>query len=258
MKFPTMEEMLKAGMHFGHKASSWHPKMESYIYTTRNGLHILNLKKTKSHLEDALTFIEKTVAAGGDVLFVGTKAQANPLVEAAAKQAEMPYIKSRWIGGMLTNFKEVKKSIQRYVELLRGKEAGDWAKYTKKEQIGLQKEVDKLHTTVSGLVKLTKMPKAIFIVDIRTEKTALLEANVVGIPVIGVCDTNVNPKTVDYIIPANDDAQKGIEILVGLAAQACVAGMKQRKVVTASKTPVKKVVKKEAPKAEKKEEKAKA
>lgn len=251
MSFPTLEEMLQAGMHFGHKASSWHPKMQPYIYTTRNGLHIIDLKKTKSQAESALKFIEKTVADGGDILFVGTKAQARSVIEDVAKQAEMPYIKSRWIGGMLTNFKEVKKSIKRYIDLNRGKDSGDWAKYTKKEQIGLQKETDKLHQSVSGLVNLDKLPKAIFIVDIRTEKTALLEANVMGIPVIAICDTNVNPSRVEHVIPANDDAKKGIDIMVKLIGEACVAGKKQRKVVPkAAKAKGAKPVKKAAPKKE--------
>lgn len=260
MSTPTMEEMLKAGVHFGHQASHWHPKMEPYIYTTRNGMHIIDLKKTQAMLEEAREYVQSVVAKGGDVLFVGTKSQAQPLIEKYAQQAGMPYIKSRWIGGMLTNFDEVKKSIKRYLDLNKQKEAGDWKKYTKKEQIGLQKEVDKLATTVSGLTSLTKLPAAIFIVDIRKEKTALLEANVVGIPVIALCDTNVNPDKVTKVIPANDDASKGAEMIIAVVAEACGMGLKQRKVVPAQvakktiKPAPKKEVKKPAPtKAVKKE-----
>lgn len=243
--------MLMAGMHFGHKASNWHPKMAPFIYTTRNGLHIIDLKKTKTQLESALKFLEKTVADGGDVLFVGTKSQAKPIIEQYAKQAEMPYIRARWIGGMLTNFNEVKKTIKRYLDLQKGKASGDWSKYTKKEQIGLQKELDKLDASVAGLANVSKLPAAIFIVDIRNEKTALLEANVVDIPVVAVCDTNVNPDRVDHVIPANDDATKGIELIVKLAAEACQAGLKQRKLVPAKKADKKPVAKKAPKKVEK-------
>lgn len=246
MSIPTMEDMLKAGMHFGHQTNRWHPKMAPYLYTTRNGLHIFDVKKTQKHLEEALAFLEKTVADGGDVLFVGTKSQARPIIEEYAKQAEMPYIRSRWIGGMLTNFGEVKKSIKRYVDLLKQKETGGWEKYTKKEQIVLQKEVDKLDASVAGLTGLDRMPKAVFIVDIRTEKTAMKEANVMGIPVVAVCDSNVNPSTVTKVIPANDDATKGIEIIVKLVAEACAAGKKKRKVVPAKAA--KKTISKPAPK----------
>jgi small subunit ribosomal protein S2 len=251
MTIPTMEEMLKSGVHFGHQASRWHPKMEPYIYTTRNGIHILDVKKTQSKLEEAAEFAKKIVAGGGDILFVGTKSQARPVVEKYAKDAGMPFIRSRWIGGLLTNFDEVKKNIRRYLDLLKQKEAGEWSKYTKKEQIGLQKEVEKLEGSVSGLVNLDSLPKAIFIVDIRTEKTALQEANVVGLPIIAVCDTNVNPRTVDKVIPANDDATKGIELLVSYVANACKEGLKNRKVVPAKKATKPKAAAKSVPKKEK-------
>lgn len=228
---PSMEDMLKAGVHFGHQASHWHPKMESFIYTTRNGVHIIDLKKTQDRLQKAIDFVTKIVAEGGNVLFVGTKPQAQPLVEQYAKQAGMPYIKGRWIGGTLTNYNEFKNSIQRYVELLRGRDSGDWEKYTKKERSELQKEVDRLHEFVSGLVTMDRPPKALFIVDIRTEKTAVKEANVMNIPVIALCDTNTNPDDVQFPIPANDDATRGIELMVKAMAEACVAGVKSRKVV---------------------------
>lgn len=228
---PTMEELLKAGVHFGHQASHWHPKMEPYIYTTRNGVHIIDLKKTQDRLTKAIEFITKTVADGGNVLFVGTKPQAQPIIETYAKQAGMPYIKSRWIGGTLTNYSEFKNSIQRYVELLRQRDSGGWDKYTKKERSELQKEVDRLHEFVSGLVTMDRPPKAVFIVDIRSEKTAVKEANVMNIPIIALCDTNTNPLNVQHPIPANDDATRGIELMVKAISEACVAGVKSRKVV---------------------------
>jgi len=240
---PSMEEMLKAGVHFGHQASRWHPKMQSYIYTVRNGVHIFDLKKTQQKLKEACDFLEKVVADGGDVLFVGTKTQAKPLVEANAKEAKMPYMRSRWIGGLLTNFGEVKKVIQHYVNLKQGRESGDWDKYTKKEQVGLRKELEKLDQTVAGIADLKELPKAVFVVDIRTEKTAVTEAKVRGIPVVAVCDTNVNPTDVDYIIPANDDATKGLDLLIKTVAHACAEGLKNRKIVPTKKPVVAKAAK---------------
>lgn len=259
MNIPTMEEMLKAGVHFGHQASRWHPKMESYIYTTRNGVHILDLKKTQSHLEKACDFLKKVTADGGDVLFIGTKQQASPLIEKYASEAGMPYTRSRWMGGTLTNFGQIKGVIQKYLDLIKTREAGEWSKYTKKEQVGLAKEVEKLDRDVSGLATLTKSPAAVFVVDIRKEKTAVAEANVKGIPVVAVCDTNVNPEKVDYVIPANDDAKRGLELIIKAATEACKAGVKERKVVApkkaaapAKKAPAKKAApKKTAKKAEK-------
>lgn len=234
-KIPTMEEMLKAGLHFGHQASRWHPKMQPYIYTTRNGLHIIDLKKTQAKLEEACKFASDTVAAGGDVLFVGTKVQARPLIKKYAAEAGMPHISARWLGGLLTNFDEVKKTIKRYLELKKQKEAGEWKKYTKKEQIGLQKELDKLETNVSGIAGLESLPKAIFIVDIKKEKTAVQEANVTGIPIIAITDSNTNPLKTKYPIPGNDDATKGIELIVKAIAESCKEGMKNRKTAPAGK-----------------------
>lgn len=235
-----MEEMLKAGVHFGHQASHWHPKMESYIYTTRNGVHIIDLKKTQTKLEAALAYVSKVVADGGDVLFVGTKVQAKPLVEQYAKACKMPYVSTRWVGGTLTNFNAMKVSIARYVELLRGRDSGDWEKYTKKERSELQKEIDRLDDMFAGLVNMRGIPKAMFVVDIRTEMTAVKEANVMKVPVVAICDTNTNPTPITCVIPANDDATRGLELLVKAVAAACEEGLKNRKVVAAP-------VKKEAP-----------
>lgn len=238
-KLPSMEEMLKAGVHFGHQSSHWHPKMESYIYTTRNGVHILDLKKTHTKLEAALAYVTQVVADGGDVLFVGTKIQAQPLVEQYAKACKMPYISSRWVGGTLTNFNAIKISIQRYVELLRGKESGDWEKYTKKERSELQKEVDRLHIMFSGLVNMRTIPKAMFVVDIRTERTAVKEAHVMKVPVVALCDTNTNPTGITCVIPGNDDATRGLDLIIKAVSEACEEGLKNRKVVVAA-APVKK------------------
>lgn len=237
-KIPSMEDMLKAGVHFGHQAAHWHPQMEPFIYTTRNGVHIIDLKKTQTKLQQAMDFISKVVADGGDVLFVGTKVQAQPLVEAAAKEAGMPYIKSRWLGGTLTNFHAIKRSIERYLNLVRGRESKEWEKYTKKERVELQKEENRLHASVSGLTGMRGMPKAMFVVDIRNEKTAVKEANVMKVPIVALCDTNVNPKYVQYCIPSNDDATAGIELMIQAVVEAVKDGLKNRKVVPAAATKV--------------------
>lgn len=228
-----MEDMLKAGCHFGHQAAHWHPHMEPFIYTTRNGVHILDLKKTQGKLQEALNFISQTVAAGGDILFVGSKVQAQPLIEKAAKEVGMPYVKSRWIGGTMTNFHAIKRSIERYLGLIRSRESGEWEKYTKKERVELMKEEERLHEMVSGLVTMRQLPKAMFVVDIRTEKTAVKEANVVGIPVVALCDTNVNPAGIQYVIPCNDDAAGGIALMLDCVVDAVKEGLKNRKVVPA-------------------------
>lgn len=230
-KIPTMEEMLKAGCHFGHQAAHWHPHMEPFIYTTRNGVHIIDLKKTQEKLQKAMEFISQTVAAGGDILFVGSKVQALPLIEKAAKEVNMPYAKSRWIGGTMTNFHAVKKSIDRYLNLLRQRDGGEWEKYTKKERSELQKEVDRLHSMVSGLSTMKSLPKAMFVVDVRTEQSAVKEANVMNVPIVAVCDTNVNPKFIKHVIPCNDDATRGISMMLDCVVEAIKDGLKHRKVV---------------------------
>jgi small subunit ribosomal protein S2 len=230
-KIPTMEEMLKAGCHFGHQAAHWHPHMEPFIYTTRNGVHIIDLKKTQEKLQKAMEFVSQTVAAGGDILFVGSKVQALPLIEKAAKEVNMPYAKSRWIGGTMTNFNAVKKSIDRYLNLLRQRDGGEWEKYTKKERAELQKEIDRLHSMVSGLATMKSLPKAMFVVDVRTEQSAVKEANVMHVPIVAVCDTNVNPKFVKHVIPCNDDATRGISMMLDCMVEAIKDGLKHRKVV---------------------------
>lgn len=233
-KIPTLEEMLRAGVHFGHQAAHWHPHMEPFIYTTRNGVHIIDLKKTQSKLKQALDFIAQTVASGGDILFVGTKVQAQPLVEKAAKEVNMPYVKSRWIGGSMTNFHAVKRSIERYLTLIRQRESREWEKYTKKERVELMKEEERLHEMVSGLVTMRQLPKAVFVVDIRTEQTAVKEANVMNIPVVALCDTNTNIKNVQHVIPCNDDATNGIALMLESVVEAVKEGLKNRKVVPAA------------------------
>ena len=229
MKIPTIEEMLKAGMHFGHRTSKWHPKMEPFIFTSRKGVHIIDLEKTKKKIEQALNFIQQSVKEGKIILLVGTKTQVKKPLKGIADEIGIPYVTERWLGGTLTNFFVIKNLIKKYKNLLERKQTGKLEKYTKKERHDFDKEIAKLEIKVGGLVNLTKIPDALFIWDIKKEKTALVEANKKDIPVIAICDTNVNPEGVDYIIPANDDATKGVKLILGLVKETILEGKKENK-----------------------------
>jgi len=221
---PEITEMLKAGVHFGHKTSRWHPKMAEYIFGERGGVHIVDLEKTAVKLQEALNFLSDVASRGGIVLLVGTKPQGAGIVKAAALEAGMPYVDKRWLGGTLTNFHAIHNVVKRYLDLKGKTERGELDKYTKKEQLGFQKEIIDLETKVGGLVGLDKMPQAIFILDMKKENTALAEAIQSRVPIVAICDTNVNPENVEYVIPANDDAVKSIQMIVGLAAEAIKEG----------------------------------
>ena len=204
-KIPKLEDMLKAGMHFGHRTNRWHPKMKQFIFTSKNGIYIIDLKKTQEQLEIALDFMTKLVSEGKSILFVGTKNQVSgPLKEMAVKVGQ-PYIVGKWLGGYLTNFIVVKKSVKKYLDLIEKRETGKLEKYTKKERLNFDREIKKLEMRVGGLATLNKMPDALFVWDIKEEETAIKEAQQKNIPIIGICDTNVNPEEVTYAIPANDD-----------------------------------------------------
>ncbi|MBI5621927.1 30S ribosomal protein S2 [Candidatus Falkowbacteria bacterium] len=221
---PTLEEMLKAGLHFGHQKDKWHPKMEQYIFAERNGVHIIDLEKTQIKLQAALQFITNTVKAGGVILFVGTKDQAKDSVTKAAQDCGMPYVSNRWLGGTLTNFPIILKLIKKYKDLKAKQETGGFKGYTKKEQLDFQEDIVKLEGRVGGIKDLKKAPDAIFLVDAKHEKTALTEAKKKGITLVVLCDTNINPTKIDYVIPGNDDATKGIEMIVALVAEAVKEG----------------------------------
>lgn len=216
--------MLKAGMHFGHRTSRWHPKMEPYIYGTRAGVHIIDLRKTYTQLETALDYLKKMAAENKTILFVGTKDQIKEKLAAAAQSVGMPYVSNRWIGGTLTNFAIIKKQIKTYLDLKEKKETGRLAKYTKKERVGFDKQMAKLELMVGGLTELKKMPDVVFIFDIKNDKTALAEAKKKGVPLVAVCDTNVNPDGIQYVIPANDDASKSISLLLDAVTEAIKEG----------------------------------
>lgn len=223
-KTPTLEELLKAGLHFGHRASRWHPKMKPYIFTKRDNIHIIDLEKTQKLLDEALGAISKLAKESKTILFVGTKDHVKEHIKGLAKETGMPYAHEKWLGGTLTNFSVIKKLIKKYKDLLDGKATGKFKKYTKKEQLDFDREIEKLEIKVGGLVDLIKEPEAIFIWDPKEEATALREAKRKGILVFAICDTNVNPDGVDYIIPANDDATKGIKLILGLVGKAIKEG----------------------------------
>jgi small subunit ribosomal protein S2 len=224
MKLPTVLEMLKAGVHFGHQKSRWHPKMKEFIFTDRNGIHVIDLEKSLEMLEKATNFTQKTAQNGGVILFVGTKKQGQKIMEKYAKEVGMPYIVERWVGGLFTNFANVGKLIKKYGEMKASQASGGFDKYTKKEQVAFKKKIAKLEKLVGGLESVSKTPDAIFVLDVKKEKTAVIEARKKNIPVIAFCDTNINPDLIDYVIPANDDAVKSIELIVKIIAEAIKEG----------------------------------
>ena len=234
-QLPTVLELFKNGVHFGHQESRWHPKMKPYIYTQKNGVHIINVETTLVMLEKALEFVKKIVANGGTILFLGTKKQAQPILEKYAIETQMPYITERWLGGTFTNFNEISRVIKRYVSLKNGKESGDFQKYTKNEQMKFDKEMKKLYGLVKGIVNLKKLPEAVFVIDIKREKTGVNEAYKKEIPLIATCDTNVNPEKINYPIPANDDGIKSIELITKLVAEAIKEGQVEKNKPTATK-----------------------
>ncbi|MDD5251086.1 MAG: 30S ribosomal protein S2 [Patescibacteria group bacterium] len=225
---PSILELLQAGVHFGHKSSRWHPKMQPFIFGARNGIHVIDLEKTQVKLQQAMDFVRDTVARGGVVLFLGTKRQARDIVKKYAEECGMPYVIGRWLGGTLTNFTEIMAVIRRYNDLKAQQATGGLAKYTKKEQIKFAKEIVEMEEKVGGVQKITRPPEAMFIIDLKKEKTALDEARERHIPVIALTDTNTNPDEIAYPIPSNDDAVKTIELMTKLMAEAVKEGQAVR------------------------------
>jgi small subunit ribosomal protein S2 len=217
-----MRQLLEAGVHFGHQTRRWNPKMRPYIFAERNGIHIIDLAQTVQRLDVALEAVRETVARGDQVLFVGTKKQAQEPIAAEATRANMPYVNKRWLGGMLTNFMTIKKRIGLLEQLEARQGAGDFERMTKKEAAKLTEELNKLQGTLGGMRKMKRLPGAIFIVDPHRERIAVTEANKLEIPVVGTGDTNVDPDELDFIIPANDDAIRSIRLLCALVAEAAI------------------------------------
>lgn len=222
-----LEELLEAGCHFGHQSRRWHPKMAPYIWGERNGVHIIDLEKTQSHLLAACEKVKQLTREGKFVLFVGTKRQASAVIEEEAQKAQMPYVAKRWLGGTLTNWKQVKKSIERLADLETKRASGELEKYTKREQGQFDKEIARLNTFVGGLRLLKDLPAALFIIDIKREDAVVREAKKMGIPVFAIVDTNCDPTGISSVIPANDDAIWSIRLIVSKISEAIREGRNQ-------------------------------
>jgi small subunit ribosomal protein S2 len=225
----SMKALLESGVHFGHRTHKWHPGMKPYIFTERNGIHIIDLQKTAKSLEQAYTLVTNKVSEGGLVLFVGTKRQAQETIEVEATRCGMPYVTNRWLGGMLTNWRTIRSRINELERLERMRDGGDFARITKKEGLVIQRQIDRLLGMLSGVRTLVRIPDVLFVVDVHREATAIHEANLLGIPVVAMVDTNCDPRNVDYIIPSNDDAIRAIKLIVGKVAEAVIEGKAMRK-----------------------------
>ena len=220
----TMSEMLKAGLHFGHQTRRWNPKMKQYILTQRNGIHIINLFKSLDMIDTAYDFIKQTVAHNGTVLFVGTKKQAQESIRDEATRCGMHYVNARWLGGMLTNFRTIRKRIDRMEQLKKMQENGTFELLPKKEVAKLELEMEKLDKYLGGVKNMKTLPKALFIVDPHKERIAVSEARKLHIPIIAIVDTNCNPDEIDWVIPGNDDAIRAVKLIAGAMADAVLEG----------------------------------
>ncbi len=219
MKIPSIKELFKEGVHFGHISSKRHPKASSFIYRKYNNLHIIDLEKTVEKLKESISFIQSIVKNNGQIVFIGSKKQSKDIVKAAAIGCGMPYITGRWIGGTFTNFVNIHKLVNKLEKLKKDEEDGSWEVYTKKEKVTFKKESDKLQDMVGGIKDMKKLPQAIFVADIKKERTAIREARKMSIPIVAIADTNVNPELADYYIPANDDAIKSIRLIINIIAE---------------------------------------
>jgi len=224
MSVISMKQLLEAGVHFGHQTRRWNPKMKEYIFTERNGIYIIDLQKTVKKVHTAYDFIKDIAADGGDVLFVGTKKQAQESIESEAKRAGMYYVNQRWLGGMLTNFSTIKKRIQRLRKLEKMAEDGTFEVLPKKEVIKLRHETERLEKFLGGIKDMKGIPQALFVVDPRKETIAIREAHILGIPVVAIVDTNCDPDEVDFVIPGNDDAIRAVKLIAGAMADAIIEG----------------------------------
>jgi len=230
----SLKSLLETGVHFGHRTQKWHPKMKPYIFTERNGIHIIDLQQTVSLLDEAYALVRDTVARGGTVLFLGTKRQAQEAIQKEAERCGMPYVNQRWLGGTLTNWKTIKDQINELKRLEEGAATGKFEMLTKKERLMIDRRVTKLQDRLGGIRNLNKIPDLLFIVDVRREATAVHEANILGVPVMALVDTNCDPSGVDYVIPSNDDAIRAIKLMTAKIADAAYEGLNMRKDAPAS------------------------
>jgi len=224
MSVISMKQLLEAGVHFGHQTRRWNPKMAEYIFTERNGIYIIDLQKTVKKVEEAYYFVREVAMSGQDILFVGTKKQAQDSIKEEAERCDQYYVNARWLGGMLTNFKTIKTRINRLKELERMETEGIFDVLPKKEVIKLKKEMEKLEKYLGGIKNLKGLPGALFVVDPRKERNAILEARRLGIPVVAIVDTNCDPDEVDYVIPGNDDAIRAVKLIASKIADAVIEG----------------------------------
>ena len=224
MAVVSMKQLLEAGVHFGHQTRRWNPKMAPYIYTERNGIYIIDLQKTVKKLEEAYNFVREISAQGGNVLFVGTKKQAQEAIKEEAARCGGYYVNARWLGGMLTNFRTMRTRIDRLAQLKKMEADGTFAMLPKKEVIKHQGEIEKLEKYLGGVKEMKKIPAAMFIVDPRKERNAIAEAKKLGIPVVAIVDTNCDPDEIDYVIPGNDDAIRAIRLIAATMANAAIEG----------------------------------
>ncbi len=225
-KLPKVEELFEAGTHYGHQVRRWHPKMSKYIYSVQDNVHVINLEETEKLLAKAAEFLHEVATKGEQIIFVGTKRQARGIIEDTAKQCGALYVNERWLGGTMTNFKTIKKNVDKLLTHIRKKEAGEYNKYTKKERLLIDREIEKLQKIVGGLVNLNGVPSAVVVIDPRKEKTAVSESNKMGVPVVSLIDTNSDPTGIKYIIPGNDDALKSISLIMNTLANAVEEGYK--------------------------------
>lgn len=228
MAIVSMKALLESGVHFGHRTNRWHPKMQPYIFTERNGIHIIDLQQTVRSIREVYGIVSKVVANGGEILFVGTKRQAQQTVADEAERCGMPYVNERWLGGTLTNWPTIYLRIQELERLEKMQTSGEVNLLTKKEGLMIQRQIDRLHHRLSGLLTMKRVPQVLFVVDIGREEAAIHEANLLNIPVIAMADTNYDPRNIDYVIPSNDDAIRAIKLIVGTMANAVLEGKSAR------------------------------
>lgn len=224
MSIVSMKQLLEAGVHFGHQTRRWNPKMKEYIFTERNGIYIIDLQKTVKKIEEAYEFVKKVASEGGSILFVGTKKQAQESIQEEATRCGMFYVNQRWLGGMLTNFKTIRKRIDRLYELEKMEEEKVFEVLPKKEVLNLKHEKERLEKYLGGIKHMTELPNALFVVDPRKERNAILEASKLQIPIVAIVDTNCDPDEVDYVIPGNDDAIRAVKLLAEKMADAVLEG----------------------------------
>ena len=238
MAIVSMKALLETGVHFGHRTRRWNPKMKPYIFTERNGIHILDLQQTIGMIEDAYNVVRDTVANGGSVLFVGTKRQAQDTIATEATRAGQPYVSERWLGGTLTNWKTISQRIVYLKNLEQRRDAGEFDALKKRERLRVEREINNLNRRLGGIRKMQGLPEVLFVVDVNHEETAVHEANILDIPIIAMVDTNCNPDPIEYLIPSNDDAIRAIKLITGKMADAALEGMAMHKETAVEEVPI--------------------